>query len=108
MIAARRDAPRGALVANEDWCVSLFDAVVGVEDRRMNDRSEPLAGRVRRIRRNERVDEDLIPLEHLVDGGGLLRRVLPALGVRRSDSEDEPSHRYDDKSSSKLTLGITA
>ena len=74
MIAARREAPRGAPIANEEWCISLFDAVVGVENRRMNDGSEPLTGRVRRIRRNQHLDEDLIPLEHLVDGSGPLRR----------------------------------
>ena len=67
MIAARRDAPRGAPIANEKWCITLFDAVVGVENRRMNDRSEPLTGRVRRIRRNQHLDEDLIPLKHLVE-----------------------------------------
>ena len=65
MTAARRDAPCGRLVVNEDWCVALFDAVVGIEDRRVNDRPEPLTGGVRRIRRNERVDEDLIPVQHL-------------------------------------------
>ena len=65
MTAARRDAPWGALSSNENRRVAPFDAVVRIEDRRVNDRPEPLTGGVRRIRRNERVDEDLIPVQHL-------------------------------------------
>ena len=52
---------------NENWRVALFDAVVRIEDRRVNDRPEPLTRGVRGIRRNERVDENLIPLQHLID-----------------------------------------
>ena len=48
--------------------VSSLDPVVGVEDRGVNDRAEPLTRRICRIRRNERVDEDLVPFQHLVDG----------------------------------------
>ena len=58
---------RGARpVVNEDRRVAALDAIVGVEDRSVNDRSEPLAGGVRRIGRNERVDENLIPVQHLI------------------------------------------
>jgi hypothetical protein len=62
--SARR-ACRG-LILNEDRCVAPFDPVVGVEDGGLHDRSEPLAGRVWRVRRDERVDEDLVPVENLV------------------------------------------
>ena len=51
---------------NENWCVTSLDAVVRVEYRRVNDRSESLAGGVCRIGCDERVNEDLIPLQHLV------------------------------------------
>jgi hypothetical protein len=63
----RRPA-RGAVrrpVVNEDGCVSLLDAIERIEDRRVNDRPEPLTGRVGCIRCNERVDEDLVPIQYL-------------------------------------------
>ncbi len=96
MTAARRDAPCGAVVSNEYWRVASFDPVVGVEDRRVNDRPEPLTRRVRRTRRNQRVDEDLIPFQHLVDAGGRLRRLLRGLDGSRTkecqrNEKDEPS-----------------
>ena len=74
MTAARREAPRGA-VGNENWRVAPFDAVVGVEDRGVHDRPEPLTRGIRRIRRNQRVDEDLVPLQHLVRVGWWRRLV---------------------------------
>ena len=88
MTAARRDAPGGALIVTRNRCVAPLDAVVGVEDRRVNDRSEPLAGGVRRIRRNECVDEDLIPLQHLVDEDRRLGRLLRGFDGR-ADKETE-------------------
>ena len=66
MTAARRDAPRGAVAVDEDRFVAPLDAVVRIEDRRVHDGAEPLTRRVRGIRRDERVDKDLIPLENLV------------------------------------------
>src|SRR5262245_7375243 len=44
----------------------MFDAVVRVEDRCVNDRSESLAGRIRCIGCDERVNEDLVPFQHLI------------------------------------------
>ena len=61
---ARR--PRWSAAVNEHWRIALFDAVVGVEDRCMQDRSEPLTRRVGGIRCNECIDEDLIPLQDRV------------------------------------------
>ena len=49
---------------NEEWCVATVDAVESIEDRRVYDGPEPLTGGVRRVRGNQRVDEDLVPLEH--------------------------------------------
>jgi hypothetical protein len=48
---------------NEDWSVSPLDAIERIEDRGVNDRPEPLTGRVGGIRCNERVDEDLVPIQ---------------------------------------------
>ena len=53
---------------DEDWRVASFDAVVCIEDRGVHDGPEPLTRGVRRIRRNERVDEDLIPVQHFRRG----------------------------------------
>jgi hypothetical protein len=50
---------------NEDGCVSLLDAIERIEDRRVNNRPEPLTGRVGCIRCNERVDEDLVSIQYL-------------------------------------------
>ena len=68
-----RDAPWGALLSTKSRCVALFDAVVRIEDRRVNDRPEPLTGGVRGIRRNQRFDEDLIPVQHLRHARRLVR-----------------------------------
>ena len=57
---------------NEDRCVAPLDAVEGIEDRRVHDRPEPLTGGVRRVRRDQRVNEDLVPIEHLIAGGRLI------------------------------------
>jgi hypothetical protein len=56
----------GGLIVDKDRCIAPFDPVVRIEDRRVNDCPEPLAGGVRRIGRNQRVDEDLIPFKHLI------------------------------------------
>ena len=81
MTAARRDAPWWCAIVNKNWRIALLDAVVRIEDRCVNNRPEPLTGRVRCIRRNERVDEDLIPLQNLVYG----RRLLRGLNRRRNE-----------------------
>ena len=72
----RRSARRAVVgpVVNENWCVTSLDAVVGIEDRRVNDRPEALTGGVRRVRRNQRVDEDLIPFQYLVDWAAIRKR----------------------------------
>ena len=57
---------------HEDWRIASLDSVVGIEDRGVNDRAEPLTRRIRGIRRNERIDENLVPFEHLVHGQGVL------------------------------------
>jgi hypothetical protein len=53
---------------NEDRRVAPFDAVERIEDRGVHDSPEPLARRVGGACRNQRVDEYLVPLQHLVDG----------------------------------------
>ena len=60
-----RRAIRGPVV-DEDRLVPFLDAVVRVEDRRVHDGAEPLTRGVRGIGGDERVDEDLIPFQHLV------------------------------------------
>ena len=95
-----RRAARGRVV-NEHWRVTPFDAVVGIEDRRVDDRPEPLTGGVRRIRRNQRVDEDLIPLQHLVHGGGLRRLVR---GFDGSGTDDAQRDEEGDPRSTLLLL----
>jgi hypothetical protein len=72
----------------------LLDSVVGIEDRGVDDRAEPLTRRICGIRRNERVDEDLVPFQHLVHGHGLFGLVR-RFGSRRDeeghpDNEDGP------------------
>src|SRR4029453_16781727 len=74
-------ASRGAVgrfVVNENGCIALLNAVVGIEYRRVNNRSEPLARGVSGISCNKFVDKNLIPFEHLI--GPLL--------VLRSDGTD--------------------
>ena len=74
---------------NKDWRVAPLDAVVRVEDRRVNDRPEPLTRRICGVRRNERVDEDLIPLQHLVR----VFSPMPALcGIVYDDSPTTRDH----------------
>ena len=53
-------------VLDEDRRVAALDPVEGIEDGRVNDRSEALTRRIRRVRRNQRLDEDLIPFQNLV------------------------------------------
>ena len=107
MTAARRDAPRGALVVNENWRVAPLDAVVRIEDRRVDDRPEPLTGGVRRICRDERVDEDLIPLQHLVELGGSRRRRLRG-SDRRGNEEGQPDREdLDALHENLLALSVT-
>jgi len=77
-------APRRAAV-DVDRCVTALDTVVGVEDGGVKNRPEPLAGRVRRIGRNQCVDEDLVPFQYLVDWSGLLRSRLYGFDWRRND-----------------------
>ena len=88
MTAARRDVPlRNQVLAvvvdvlDEDRRVPALDPVVGIEDRRVNDRAEALTGRIRRVRRDERLDEDLVPFQNLVRV--LFRRLRT---LRRSDA----------------------
>ena len=80
-------------VLDEDRRVAALDPVVGIEDGRVNDGAEALARRIRRVRRNERVDEDLIPFQNLVrvllptpakpsPGAGLAMAVLRRIGSR--------------------------
>ena len=88
--SARR-AVRG-LVVNENWCIALLDAVVGIEDRRVNNRPEPLTRGVRRVCCNERVDQDLIPLQHLV--GFLIEVLCPCDGT--GDQKSYPEAKTDD------------
>src|SRR5438876_9956435 len=90
----RRSARRavGRLVVNENWCIALLDAVVGIEDRRVNNRPDPRTRGVRGICRNERVDEDLIPLQHLV--GFLIEVLCPCDGT--GDQKSYPEAKTDD------------
>src|SRR4030095_2441643 len=53
--------------------IAPVDPGVRLKDGRVNDSAEPLTGRVRRSLRNERLVEDLIPLEYVVDAGQLWR-----------------------------------
>ena len=78
---------RGAV--HEDWRVPLLDPVVRIEDRRVNDRAEALTGRICGIGRNQRIDEDLVPFQHLVDGDRPFR-LLRRFG-RRRDEEGIPT-----------------
>jgi hypothetical protein len=68
----RRPARRAVMgpVVNEHWRVTLLDAVVGIEDRGVDDRPQALTGGVRRVCGDQRVDEDLIPFQYLVDRRG--------------------------------------
>ena len=67
---------RSGTAVKEHRRVSALDPVVRVEYRGVNDGSETLTGRIRRIGRNQCVDEDLVPLEHLVDAGERPRSLL--------------------------------
>ena len=65
-----RRLPRRAIgrpPRHEQGRVALIDAVVGIEHRRLDDGPQPRTRDVRRAGRDERVDEDLVPLEHRVD-----------------------------------------
>ena len=86
---ARRSGRNEALsvavdVLDEDRRVAALDPVVGIEDGCVNDGAEALARRVRRVRRDERLDEDLIPVQYLVRV--LFRRLRdPRAGARTSE-----------------------
>ena len=64
--SSSRRAVVGAGV-HENWRVTFLDAVVSIEYRSVNDCPEALTRGVRRVRRDECVDENLIPLQYLVD-----------------------------------------
>ena len=88
--SARRSRRNQALsvavdVLNEERRVTALDPVVGIEDRRVDDRAEALARRVRRVRRDERLDEDLVPVQHLVR---LLSDVCETLRRNRTSERD--------------------
>ena len=78
----RRPARRAGVgpVVNENWCVTLLDAVVGIEDRRVNDRPQALTGGVRRVGRNQRVDENLIPFQYRLTGADDSEPVRVSIG----------------------------
>ena len=99
--SARRAA--GVRTVNENWCVARLYAVVRIEDRRVNDRPEPLTRGVRGIGRNERVDEDLIPLQHLIDASGIRRRLL-----RGSDGRGNEERQRDEEDIDKLHKNLVA
>ena len=86
MTAARRDAPLWRQIVNENRRVAAFDAVVGIEDGGVDNGPESLTRGIRRIGRNQGVDEDLVPLQHLV---GVLVRRLSRRGGRAEGHERE-------------------
>jgi hypothetical protein len=53
-------------VMDEDRRVTPLDAVVRVVHSRVNNRPEPLTRRIWCVRHDQHVDEDLVPLQHLV------------------------------------------
>ena len=87
MTAARRDAPARGVAPDEERLVGPLDAVEGIEHRGVHDGTQTLTRRVRGVRDNEGVDEDLIPLQHLV------RALFPS-GARRAPMRGMPPWRW--------------
>jgi hypothetical protein len=75
---------------DKDWCVTPLDAVIRIEDRGVNDRPKPLARGICRVRGNERVDEDLVPLQYLV---GIVGRSPAGRYQRQADGSGQDDAR---------------
>ena len=88
---APRDSADSSTV-NEERCIATVDAVQRIEDRRVYDGTEPLTGGVRRARRDQRVNEDLVPLEHRVAEGRLFRRLAGRV-ERTMNQEGQPDEK---------------
>ena len=88
--------PRWGRYRERNWRVALFDAVVGVEDRRMHDRSEPLTGRVRAYssRSASRRRSDSTPAQgSLFEDAGSAVTSGEALACPRASDTMSPSAR---------------
>ena len=77
---------------NEEWCIATVDAVQRIEDRRVHDGTEPLTGGVRRARSDQRVNEDLVPLEHRVAKGRFFRGLAGRV-ERTREQEGQPDEK---------------
>ena len=105
-----RSAARCSLwrrILNSDRRIASFDAVVGIEDRSVNDGPKPLTRRIRCFRRNESVDEDLIPLQNLVRGAHRTTARASSRSRRHRGGEHKTRRRTPCQQSSISSCGMS-